>query len=158
MEFALVMPAFLFIILAGLTFGQVIYAKHAAELAARETARTYAVFINNTFDRTQVETLARNAAASNMKGILPGNRSEKYFDPNSDVTVEQGSLHGGHFYPGAGAYCRATIQARVPIFTPWFRRLLGETTADPFGNKDGNEYVKDITGIAVFRMEPRIGE
>jgi len=163
LEFAIILPVLLFIIVLMLTFGKVVYARMAAELAAREAARTYAVFSNQALDPSAVVAMAREAAASNISGILPAKK--EYFDAESDVTLQDVSLASGIAVPDpSGEYCQAEVKVRVPIEAPWFRRLLGKSAykegadgwEEPFGRPKDGEYVVEVKGDAVFKKEPKI--
>lgn len=155
LEFAIVMPAFLFIILLGLTYGKVVYALYSVKLAAREAARTYAISYNTQLSADEVQVNARESAANNLRGILPSGNT--YFDPASDVAFEEGDTGTNGFVAGSGDYIQATVKARVPIETPWFRRIIGTSANaennEAFGTKSGDEYVKEIVGKAVFHKE-----
>lgn len=162
LEFAIILPVLLFIVVLMLTFGKVVYARMAAELAAREAARTYAVLSNQELAPSAVAAMAREAAASNISGILPVEK--EYFDAESDVSLQDVSLASGAAVPDpSGEYCQAEVKVRVPIEAPWFRRLLGksykegaEGWEEPFGKPKEGEYVVEVKGDAVFKKEPKI--
>jgi Flp pilus assembly protein TadG len=144
--FVFILPIFLGLVVLCLTFGEIIYARMAAELAAREAARTYAVNVNQNVSADPAE-LAREAAASNMKGVLPVNSA--YFDPGKDVQID-----GSYDVGGDSNYCRAVVTVRVPIAAPFAERLLGGSMV--IGSPQGGVYMEAVTGSAVFKNEPNI--
>jgi Flp pilus assembly protein TadG len=161
LEFALVFPVIIGVIILGITFAQLAYSKAAVELAAREAARTYAVNINNNVSENEVIALARESVKGNFQGIIP--LADRYFNPETDVIITSGSLAGGTVIPDStGEYCQSTVSVKVPIQTPWIRRLIGTgmpndpTWDDPLGKAEGTEYVFPIEGTAVFKKEPRL--
>lgn len=161
LEFAVVFPVIIGIIILGITFAQLAYSKAAVELAAREAARTYAVNINNNVNGDEVIALARESAKSNFRGVIP--LADRYFNPEADVIIDDCSLAEGAVVPDpAGDYCQSTVSVRVPIHTPWVRRLIGtsmpndSTWEDPLGEEMGTEYVFPIKGTAVFKKEPKL--
>lgn len=167
LEFAIMLPLLMVPVLMLTTFGMITYAKLATTLAAREGARTYAILANNAEDKATAVERAKQAAGANFTGIIPS--SSKYFNSNNDVVVEDVSLSGSQVIPDAsGEYCRVTVKARVPITTPWFRRVLGSKTTmhfegseeeawnEPLGVQQDGEYVFPIQDFAVFKKEPKL--
>lgn len=162
LEFVIILPVLLFVVVLLLTYGKVVYVRMTAELAAREAARTYAVYSNQDYGSFTLLEKARQAAANNLSGVLPVKK--EYFDAVNDVNVSDVSLVGKNTVPDPnGEYCKAEVQVRVPIEAPFFRRLLGKPTVGSdwnkaFGKRKGTEYVVEVRGDAVFKKEPKIEE
>jgi len=167
LEFAIMLPLLMVPVLMLTTFGMITYAKLATTLAAREGARTYAILANNSENKAAAIAKAKEAAGANFTGLIPS--STRYFNENNDVVVEDVSLSGSRATPDAnGEYCRVIVKARVPLNTPWFRRVLGSKTTtqfegsdeevwnQPLGVQQEGEYVFPIQDFAVFKKEPQL--
>lgn len=160
LEIGIVLPVITCIIILCFTFQTFAFGKATAELAAREAARTYAVYINKDTDEATVIDKAKNAAMNNLQGVFP--KGDQYCSPN-DIKIENCSLsaEGVPIPDPGGEYCLATVKAGVPIAAPWIRRLLGSSATDPtwddpLGQKVNSEYVFPVSGHAVFKKEPKI--
>lgn len=127
-EFALVAPLLLLLLLGILTVGQVIRAKLVIEGAAREAGRTWAIEQSNRLAQQQ-------AASSIARGGLPssaGGRS--LFDPARDVRFDR-----------QGEYIAVTVTYRQPVLFPLIARLLQPGSQ--------GESALTIRGLALFRIE-----
>ncbi|SFR06980.1 TadE-like protein [Desulfoscipio geothermicus DSM 3669] len=139
LEFALIFPVILFFILGALTWGQVVIAKNAAQTAARETARTYAI------THEKEEALA---VTEHVLGRTLSNNKELY-----NVTLTDGVITNKALVPtdSGGTHCLANVSFKVPIAVPNLPKLINHD-AEGWGN------TITVTGSAVFKKEFEISE
>lgn len=146
-EFVLILPIVTFLILMLLIYGKIVYVKMAAEMAAREAARTYAVY----HAEADAVSKTKSVALEEFRNALPVNTS------SVQVTIQEGYIRtgsGGNTYFQEGTprdYCRVEVTVDVPIEAPYFHYLLGSNKV--VGTKKGNSYVKEVRADAVFYKE-----
>jgi len=126
-QFTVIFPVLLFIIIFALSWGVGVYTKMAMTTAAREAARTYAV--------THDEEAARFVAADIAKNILGADVSDELVDrfKKNNVYLEKVDIDGS-------TYCRSIVVFKLPI-PAW----TGVNSFKPGGIKVGGE--------ALFREE-----
>jgi hypothetical protein len=127
-EFALIAPLLLLLLLGIMVVGIAINAKIVVTGAAREGARTWAI--------EQGDDAARARAAEAIRaGGLPWHSGPTtLFDPASDVAFDR-----------QGAYIAVTVTYRQPTFVPLLGRIL-----DPQSPGDGT---LTLRSRALFRVE-----
>lgn len=127
-EMAVVLPILLFLVLAMATFGVMINTKVAVTGAAREAARCYAVYGD--------ESRMRQVAEDYLRGTVTASSQEfsQSFNRNSDVS-----------YSVSGGYVTVTVSYHQPVFAPGLFRLLGSGQSMP-----GRVTLRSA---AVFRVE-----
>lgn len=127
-EFALVAPLLIIVLLGIMVMGVVINAKIVVAGAAREAGRTWAIVKEDRTPRTK----AAEAIASG--GLKFTSDSRTLFDPSRDVQfVRQGD------------YIHVTVTYRQPTFVPLLADLI-----DPDSPSDGHITLRSQ---AVFRVE-----
>lgn len=128
-EFALVAPLLLFLLIGMVVLGLAINAKIVVSGAAREAGRSYAVY--KSYD--QARQRAREAIVG---GGLPEEfQGEILFDPYQDVEIDR-----------TGDYVTSTVTYRQPTFLPLLPRLINPD-AEPW------QPFLQLTSSAVFRVE-----
>lgn len=115
-EFALVMPLLIYLVLAVPVFGMIVRAKIVAEGAAREGARVLGV--------THNVTSARNAVKTEIVDVVGLPRIDQrngatLFDEGQDVWLDDGS-----------EWATVTVTYRQPSLLPILSRLLGASTSE----------------------------
>ncbi|MFD1363103.1 TadE/TadG family type IV pilus assembly protein [Lentibacillus salinarum] len=108
-EFAMMLPLMLFLIIVGLILALAINSKLTISNASHEAARVAAV----TTDEDQINTIAE-------KGVIDGGLMYEYeslttFDPEDDVTIDRHS----------DGTVTVTIQYQQPTIVPMIGGLLG---------------------------------
>lgn len=126
-EFALVAPLLILVLLGIMVMGVVINSKIVVAGAAREAGRTWAIVKN--------DSQARNKAAEAITsgGLKVAANGANLFDPNHDVKFQH-----------QGDYINVTVTYRQPIFVPMIAQLI-----DP-GSQGG---LLTLRSNAVFRVE-----
>jgi Flp pilus assembly protein TadG len=122
-EFALIIPAFLLLIMILFDFGRVIYAQNAINNDAREGAR--AAIVDARFDLAKYDAI--RAAAKRFSPLVSLTDSMVTGNP---VTCPAGvaDAYPGCFYPNgatAGLETEVNIRVTVPIITPIISQLIG---------------------------------
>lgn len=127
-EFALVAPLLILILVGIMVMGVVINAKIVVAGAAREAGRTWAVH--------KEDSRARAKATDSITGggLKIASDSRILFEPNQDVQFQR-----------QGDYILVTVTYRQPTFVPLLARLI-----DPSSPNDGTITLRSQ---AVFRVE-----
>lgn len=127
-EFALIAPLLVLLLLGIMTAGVLINSKIVVANAAREAGRIWAV--------SQDDAVARSkgAAAITSGGLKQYEAGQTLFDPNSDIRFER-----------KGEYIAVTVFYRQPTFVPLLARII-----DPGSPDDG--YVL-LRSQSLFRVE-----
>lgn len=128
-EFALVAPILLFLLVATVTLGLALNAKIVVSGAAREAGRAYAIHRDIHLARDR----AREAVVGG--GLREEFQGKQLFRREADVRITQD-----------GDYVSVTVHYRQPMFVPLLPRLL-DPQADPW-----RPYL-ELVSTAVFRME-----
>ncbi len=126
-EFALILPIILFIMLGMVTFGIMINTKVAVTGAAREAARAYAVTQDTGRMRTVAENFLRGSVAASASDFQQG------FDRFHDVS-----------YSISGDYVTVTVRYNQPSYVPGLYLLLG-------GDRMSNRI--PLSSSATFKIE-----
>ena len=129
-EMALVLPILVVLTLGVMTFGIAINTKIAVTTAAREAARSYAIYAD--------EAQMRNIAYDTLRSALPCSDEEfnSSFNRYADVT-----------YTVSGGYVRVTVKYHQSVYVPGLLTLLGGSR---IGDSSGRLI---LSSTAVFKME-----
>lgn len=130
LETAIVLPVVIFILFSIIVYGFALNSKIALTLAAREAARTYAVYKD--------EARMRDTAESILKTAIPMSQTQfnQSFNKNTDVT----------YTVNPTTNCvEVSVSFRQPTLFPGLFRLVG-------GSNMGNYF--NMSSRAVFRIEP----
>lgn len=127
-EFALVVPLLLLLLLGIMVVGIVINAKIVVAGAAREAGRSWAI------EQSDRQARQRAAAAIAGGGLPTRSGGVVLFDPTRDVSFDQ-----------RGEYIAVTVRYRQPTFVPLLARIL-----DPDSPQDGT---LTLRSQALFRVE-----
>lgn len=127
-EFALVAPLLVLILVGIMVMGVVINSKIVVAGAAREAGRTWAIV------KTDGTARAKAADAIQGGGLKYSSDSKVLFDPAHDVQFQR-----------MGDYIQVTVTYRQPTFVPLLAKLI-----DPAGPGDGTITLRSQ---AVFRVE-----
>ncbi|KXG74302.1 hypothetical protein AN618_23480 [Fervidicola ferrireducens] len=130
LEAAIVLPLIVFVMFAIIVYGFALNSKIAVITAAREGARTYAVYKN--------ENLMRDSVEKQLKTAIPMSSSKfaQSFNKYSDIQYSVDPI----------TKCvTVTVTFRQPTYIPGLMRLLG-------GGNIGNYF--NLKGSAVFKLEP----
>lgn len=129
-EAAIVIPLIVFIMFAIIIFGFALNAKIAVTTAAREAARTYAVYKD--------ENLMRDNAEKQLKTAVPMSPQQfaASFNKQSDV----------NYSIDTDSKCvTVTVTFRQPNYVPGLMKLLGGGSMNDYFN---------LKASAVFKIEP----
>lgn len=130
LEAAIVIPLIIFIMFAIIIYGFALNSKIAVITAAREAARTYAVYKD--------EDLMRDNAEKQLRTAIPmsSRQFSESFNKYSDIQYS---------VDPATNCVTVTVTFRQPTYIPGLMRLLG-------GGNIGNYF--NLKGSAVFKLEP----
>jgi hypothetical protein len=127
-EFALVAPLLITLLLAIMVMGLVVNSKVVVAGAAREAGRTWAIEKNDTIARAKAADTIRDG------GLHYTAAGQVLFDSGQDVQFQR-----------QGDYIHVTVTYRQPTFFPLLARLI-----DPDSPNDG---IISLKSEAVFRVE-----
>lgn len=133
LEMALVLPILLVLLFSMVILGIAINSKIAVSVAARESARYYAVH----YSSPTVDTETRNIAEQRLKDAVTANSTEftQSFNKNTDVVIT---------ISADGNYVTVTVTYHQNSFIPNLLKLIG-------GNSWGTRF--DLRSAATFRIE-----
>lgn len=110
-EFALVAPLLILLLLSIMVMGLVINAKIVVAGAAREAGRSWAI------EQSERQARERAAEAISGGGLPVESRGHSLFEPTRDVSFER-----------RGDYIAVTVSYRQPTFVPLLDSLLDRET------------------------------